>query len=185
MQTNPTDLTPKARRTRALLLNAGQKLIGLHGIGGVNVMAVCFEANVGRTSFYNYFDDVDSLVRAVALEAATEIKSNFDHLHRDQPRGLERLKACLKMILTQAVEEPESALLLTALIQTSSEIEDLLFSEIYAELSGMGGFEDKELRLRSTFLTIAVLALVRRFADGRLLTESIDGHLDLLLASVK
>ena len=189
MPPNPDDLTPKARRTRALLLNAGQWLMGQHGIRGVNVMSVCAKANVGRTSFYTYFDDVDSLIKTLTLEAVTQIKTKFDRMHKDQPRGFERLQACLKMILTLAVEDPQTALLLTSLSDPSSEVEDLLYSEIHAELCAMSGHNDKhndiDVPRLATFLAITLLALVRRHAEGGLPADSMDGHLDLLLKVTK
>ena len=72
------NLTPKARRTRAALIKAAKSLIGREGTAGVNVMTACAEANVGRTSFYNYFEDIDVLIAAVAFEAAADIKARFD-----------------------------------------------------------------------------------------------------------
>ena len=111
----PADLTPKARRTRSALLSAARAEIGRSGVPGVTVMAVCARAEVGRTSFYNYFEDVEALVSAVAIEVAEEIKERFDRLHQDMPRGRARLEACLGMILETAVSDSETTRLLVSL----------------------------------------------------------------------
>lgn len=185
MQTDPANLTPKARRTRALLLEAGHKLTGRHGRAGFNVMMVCAEAGVGRTSFYTYFEDVDGLVDAVALTAAKEIKTRFDNLHSDLPRGRARLKACLKMILTLAVEDPDTVMLLTSLAASSGEVRDLLMSEITAELSAANDPPIQDVAGLSEFLTITTLALARQFAEQRLPPHRVDLHLETLWRSVK
>lgn len=184
MRIDPTDLTPKARRTRELLLDAGRKLTGQRGATGINVMAVCAEAEVGRTSFYNYFDDVEGLVATVATEAAREIKVRFDGLHAGQPRGRERLKSCLKMILTLAVEDPDRVLLLTSLAQSSPEVSGLLTSEIHAELSATDDPQIEDVTGLSDFLAITILALARQFAEGKLALDSLDRHLESLWKSV-
>ena len=184
MQSDPTDLTPKARRTRLSLLVAGRRLIGLNGRAGVNVMAVCAEAGVGRTSFYKYFEDVEGLLEAVVLDVAKDIKTKFDHLHSEQPRGRARLQACLKMILSVAVEEPETALLLTSLAQTSPEIEGLVRSEISAELSAVSDPRIEDVEGLSSFLSIAILALARQFSEGKLAEGSVDGHLRRLVRCI-
>lgn len=184
MFTDPADLTPKARRTRACLLVAGRKLFGLHGRAGINVMAVCREAGVGRTSFYKYFEDVEGLLEAVVIEMAKDIKAKFDHLHSDQPRGRARLNACLQMILTLAVEEPETALLLTSLAQTTPEIECLIRSEICAELSSVSDLFMEDIEGLSSFLSIAILALARQISEGKLAKELAEEHLRVLLRCI-
>ena len=184
MHSDLTDLTPKARRTRVSLLVAGRRLFGLHGRAGVYVMAVCAEAGVGRTSFYKYFEDVEELHEAVMLDVARDIKAKFDHLHSERPRGRARLKACLKMILSVAVEEPETALLLTSLAQTTSEIEGLIRSEISAELSAVSDPSIEDVVDLSGFLSITILALARQFSEGKLAEDSVDGHLRRLLRCI-
>ena len=157
-------LTPKAQKTRARLIAAARDIIGRDGVGGLNVMALCDAAHVGRTSFYNYFDDVSELVGEVALEAARTLKIQFDTLHDGSDRGLPRLKACLEMVLLFGVENPETALLLTSLSETNSEIRKMLQKEITEELNGAGFGADTGAGQISDYLTVALLALVREIA---------------------
>lgn len=181
MPSSPNDLTPKARRTRSSLLTAAQALIGTEGISGLTVMSVCSEARVGRTSFYNYFDDIESLARVVATEAANRIKERFDDLHAGLPRGLERLEACLGMILRLSVEDPRTMLLLTSLARAVPEVPELVEKEIVHELSHVAGISGADRAPLGRFLTIATLALARQLAKGALPGDSVEMQLRFLM----
>lgn len=181
MTNDPKSLTQKARRTRVSLIAAGRKLIGQDGASGVTVMSVCALADVGRTSFYNYFEDVDALIRTVAVEAATEIKDRFDSLHADRSRGLARLRDCLEMILTLARDEPDMVLLLTALAATTSEIPALLEAEISAELAACDSIPPQEVPSLAGFLTITILALARHLAEGRMEGGQVSRSVDYMM----
>ncbi len=176
-------LTPKARRTRSAILTSAGTLIGRDGVKGVSVLSVCSEAGIGRTSFYNYFRDVDALISAVALEAATGIKDRFDRLHTDQPRGRDRLKACFEMILTLATEDRETMLLLTSLAQMTPEIEQTLNAEIVAELSANAHTSPEETALLGQFLSISTIAFSRHLAEGKLHEDSVQQLLEFLMRS--
>lgn len=177
MNGTPDILTPKARRTRAGLVGAARVIVGQAGVDGVTVMSVCAEAGVGRTSFYNYFKDVEALVREVAITASVEVRDRFEALHAGRPRGLARLEACFAMLLGLAVNDPDSALLLTSLAARRPEVADLLRSEIAAELEGAGR-NDTAL---TDFLTVAVLALVREIAAGRMSGGAASAQVGLLM----
>lgn len=181
---NPLEnLTPKARRTRAQLITAARGIIGRKGVGELSVAELCDTAKVGRTSFYNYFEDVSVLVGAVALEAAQAIKSQFDNMHKDEPRGLARLEACLEMLLAVGVEEPETALLLTSLSQHDRTIRSILRDEIATEL-GAAGIDDVAVRRAITdYLTTALLALVRDIALERISDTNAKDFVSMMMAS--
>lgn len=175
------NLTPKARRTRAALIDAARSLIGREGTTGVNVMTVCAEASVGRTSFYNYFEDIDVLIAAVALEAAADIKARFDQMHQEQPRGRERLRNCLGMILTLAKIDPEAVLLLTSLAHTTPEISAMIEAEIVTELRAETPANGRGAEPLARFLTVATLALARHMATGDIPKDSIEQNLAFLM----
>lgn len=181
MKAELDNLTPKARRTRAALIKAAKSLIAREGTAGVNVMAACAEANVGRTSFYNYFEDIDVLVAAVALEAAVDIKTRFDQMHEEQPRGRERLMNCLGMILTLAKIDPESVLLLTSLAHTTPEITAIIESEIVTELKAATPANVRGAEPLARFLTVTTLALARHMATGDIPKDSIEQNLAFLM----
>lgn len=181
MSTILEDLTPKARRTRLALLEAARAELGSRGVSGVTVMAVCERAGVGRTSFYNYFEDTAALVSTVAQEAAKDIKERFDTLHPGVPRGHGRLEACLRMILETAIDDPEAILLVTSLVNSVPEIMELLRAEISAELSVFTRMPDKDQPVLVDHLAQAILALAHQMATGNLAKNSIDRHVEFMM----
>jgi len=185
-----SDLTPKAKRTRAALIEAAQKFIGEKGIDGLNVMEACEAAGVGRTSFYNYFEDANTLTRTVAEAAAQLVKNNFDVLHKHMPRGLVRLKQCLTMILNIAADDPETALLLTALAYNTPAIPDLVHREITQELSaavkdGVLNIQRSRIDVLAHFLKLSTLAICREIALGELPKEHIDDHIRIMMGACR
>ena len=181
MNANFEELTPKARRTRLALLAAARAELGNRGVAGVTVMAVCERAGVGRTSFYNYFEDTGALVSTVAQETAKDIKERFDGLHSGVPRGRVRLEACLRMILESAIDRPEVILLVTSLTNSNPEILELLHAEISAELAAFARVPDKDQPVLVDHLTSIVLALAHQLAMGKLAKNSIDRHVELMM----
>jgi AcrR family transcriptional regulator len=175
------DLTPKARRTRSALLVAARAELGHRGVAGLNVMAVCERAGVGRTSFYNYFEDTDALVSTVAHETAIEIKERFASLHSDVPRGFARLEACLSMILETAVDDPEAILLVASLASSVPEIMELLQIEISAELAAFAPVPEEDQPVLGNHLAQTVLALAHQMALGNLAKNSIDRHVEFMM----
>lgn len=175
------DLTPKARRTRSALLAAARAELGHRGVAGLNVMAVCEQAGIGRTSFYNYFEDTDALVSTVAHETAIEIKERFASLHTEIPRGFARLEACLSMILETAVVDPEAILLVASLASSVPEIMELLQIEISAELAAFAPVPEEDQPVLGNHLAQTVLALAHQMALGNLSKNSIDKHVEFMM----
>ena len=176
-------LTAKARQTRQNILWAARDILGRKGMDAINVMEVCAEAGVGRTSFYNYFDDIDALVDAVAVDAASAMKAQFDASHLGKPRGMPRLEECLRMLLTAASEDPATMMLLTALAAQGGPIRDLLRNEIVQEFGHPDQQDDEATCLKAEFLTSVVLALSRDIASGRATSGSIPGFVSMMMAS--
>lgn len=181
MNANFEDLTPKARRTRLALLEAARVELGNRGVAGVTVMAVCERAGIGRTSFYNYFEDTGALVSTVAEEAAKDVKERFDALHSGVPRGRKRLEACLRMILDTAANDSEAILLVTSLANSAPKIMELLRAEISAELAAFARVPAKDQPVLVDHLTQTVLALAHQMAIGNLAKESVDCHVEFMM----
>lgn len=178
---NMRDLTPKAKRTRSALLAAARAELGHRGVAGLNVMAVCERAGVGRTSFYNYFEDTNALMSTVAHETAIEIKERFASLHTEVPRGFVRLEACLSMILETAVVDPEATLLVASLAGSVPEIMELLHAEISAELAAFAPVPEEEQPVLASHLSQTVLALAHQMAMGNLAKNSVEKHVEFMM----
>lgn len=185
-----SDLTPKARRTRASLIKAARVVIGRGGVTGVTVMEVCDIAKVGRTSFYNYFEGADQLIASVIQETAQSLKDQFDALHEGQPRGLDRLESCLDMILRLAVDDRETAMLVTSLAQNAHTKPELLHQEIEQELMGANRTGALSLTVKkreslTQFLTITTMALCRELALGNLGKDQIASQIAIMISACR
>lgn len=60
-----TPVTPKGRRTRAALLEAGATVAEESGLAGLGVAAVTARAGVAKGTFYVYFEDREAFVDAL------------------------------------------------------------------------------------------------------------------------
>ncbi|HEY2631599.1 MAG TPA: TetR/AcrR family transcriptional regulator [Solirubrobacteraceae bacterium] len=58
----PEPVTPKGRRTRDALIEAGEGIAERDGLAGLSVAAVAREAGVAKGTFYLYFQDRDSFI---------------------------------------------------------------------------------------------------------------------------
>lgn len=58
-------VTPKGRRTREALLDAGEQLADTSGLAGLSVAAVVERAGVAKGTFYVYFADRDLFIDAL------------------------------------------------------------------------------------------------------------------------
>lgn len=181
MKPEQTNLSNKAFHTRQSIISAARIVIAESGVPGINVMSVCAKAGVGRTSFYNYFTDADELIASVAVIAVDQIKEQFDQQHDAFPRGLLRLESCLKMILSLAIIETETVLLITALAQTTPKVFEILETEIGKELSAEPTCAEGNLESLGSFLAISTLGLARQLAEKRIPENAIDYHLNFLM----
>lgn len=153
-------------------------------------MEVCDIAEVGRTSFYNYFEDADQLIASVVEDTAQSLKNQFDALHEGQPRGLVRLERCLEMILNLAVDDRETAMLITSLSQNAHTKPKLLHQEIERELAGanrMGelSLTDEKRESLTQFLTIATMAICRELALGNLGKDQITSQVGIMISACR
>ena len=57
-----TPVTPKGRKTRDALVEAGEAVAERDGLAGLSVAAVAREAGVAKGTFYIYFEDRDSFI---------------------------------------------------------------------------------------------------------------------------
>lgn len=62
---HPTPVTPKGRRTRAALLEAGAVIAERDGLAGLSVAHVVEQAGVAKGTFYVYFTDRDAFIDAL------------------------------------------------------------------------------------------------------------------------
>ena len=185
MSSTERALTPKAKRTQAAILDATQSILGEKGVQGVSVKSVCTAANVGRTSFYSYFSSTIDLIKAISVETVTAFKTEFEALHSGDPRGLERLENCIRMIFFHAATDPKSTLLLTSLATRDNSIGALIGDEILLELRGADLMAQAEAEQLTRFLTLSILATSREIALGHIPASHIENYVSFAMAACK
>jgi AcrR family transcriptional regulator len=85
------DLTPRGARTKAALVDAARTVFERDGFLGARITDIAEEAGVAHGTFYTYFDDKESIFRAVAeqLHADFQVRpvrqpddTPYDQIHR-------------------------------------------------------------------------------------------------------
>ena len=99
-------LTPKGEATRARIVEAASGLVFLHGVTRTGVEDVQREAGVSASQLYHYFDDKQTLMRAVIAHQSAEVLAaqqpeldalnSFEALDRWRDRlvALQRARHC-------------------------------------------------------------------------------------------
>lgn len=71
-RTSDDQLTPRGARTRASLVAAAKKIFERDGFLGARITDIAEEAQVAHGSFYTYFEDKESIFRAVVESLQTD-----------------------------------------------------------------------------------------------------------------
>jgi AcrR family transcriptional regulator len=71
----------RAQATRRRLLDSTAKLLTEHGILDLRVVDITREVGTSAATFYQYFNDADAAILALAEEATEDEKPLVDHLH--------------------------------------------------------------------------------------------------------
>ena len=79
-------VTPKGRRTREALLNAGEIVAERYGLSGLSVAAVAEQAGVAKGTFYLYFSDRESFIDALHQRFYSQVTAAVNQAVTDLPR---------------------------------------------------------------------------------------------------
>ena len=115
--------TKKGYLARKNILLATATLLGEQGIEGLNISAICQQAQMPRTSFYNYFSNLDEVLEALVLDITTSFEKEFEVLHDYPERGAKRLATCIYHLYKRAANEPDWGKLASQLLKVTHEVE--------------------------------------------------------------
>lgn len=107
--TEPARRNPRAERTRAALIAAGMRLFSEQPVDAVTVDDIVQAAGVGKGSFYNHFQDRDSLVRAVSREIRTSVEGAISRANDNEHDPARRMARAVCCYLRYALDELEPA----------------------------------------------------------------------------
>jgi len=100
---------PRAARTKAALMAAGQRLFSRRPIDAVTVDDIVQTADVGKGSFYNHFADREALARAIAGQIRASLESAIAQANAGVEDPARRLARAVCAYLRYALDEPEAA----------------------------------------------------------------------------
>jgi AcrR family transcriptional regulator len=100
---------PRAARTKAALMAAGQLLFSRHPIDAVTVDDIVQAAEVAKGSFYNHFTDREALARAIAAQIRSSIEGAIARANAGVEDPARRLARAVCTYLRFALDEPEPA----------------------------------------------------------------------------
>lgn len=92
-------VTPKGRRTREALIEAGVAVAERDGLAGLSVAAVAREAGVAKGTFYIYFEDRDSFIDGMHRRFYAHVTEAVSRAVRDLAPGCELLLTAIDAYL--------------------------------------------------------------------------------------
>ncbi|WP_354701736.1 hypothetical protein DSM112329_02064 [Paraconexibacter sp. AEG42_29] len=115
MSTKPDGHARRKAETRVKLLDAARTVFARQGIDATRINEVTEEAGVGFGSFYNHFESKDAIVAAVMEEVARAIGAAIDAATADVDDPAEVVAIAHRVLIGQAVGDPEFGWLLLRL----------------------------------------------------------------------
>jgi AcrR family transcriptional regulator len=98
-QPDSEPVTPKGRRTREALLDAGEQIADAAGLVGLSVAAVVEQAGVAKGTFYVYFTDRDVFVDALHQRFYARVTAAVAEAVAGLPPGRELLLTAIDAYL--------------------------------------------------------------------------------------
>lgn len=84
-------LGPRRSRTRAALLDAGQRLLAERPVDAVSVDEIVLAAGVAKGSFFNHFTDKHDFARAIATQIREACEAEVGRINAGEDDPLRRL----------------------------------------------------------------------------------------------
>lgn len=103
----PSDLSPRAARTRAALIAAGFELLAAKPIDAIPIDEVVERAGVAKGSFFNHFADKHAFAAAIAAEVRLELEDEVARANRDVAHPVERIANGMGVAAAFALRNPK------------------------------------------------------------------------------
>ena len=107
----------KAEKTRKKIINTFYSL-ALTNDTLPNISEICNELDLNRSTFYNYFSNIDNLIESagedVLIESYTAYQYAVDYIEKNKNTKYFHLEQALEMILEKSFENRNAYLVLTS-----------------------------------------------------------------------
>jgi AcrR family transcriptional regulator len=108
----PSDLSPRAVRTRSALIAAGFDLLAERPIDAIPIDDVVARAGVAKGSFFNHFADKPAFAAAIATEVRLEIEDQVTRVNTGVANPIERIANGMRTGAEFAIHNPKRAAVL-------------------------------------------------------------------------
>jgi AcrR family transcriptional regulator len=185
LATNDTTGYPRKRaRTRRALINAGRAELAQHGPDGLTVGEIARRAHVSAGTFYNHFDDLDTLLRTVVDELAGAVELIRQQLAQREPDPADQIAIGTLQFLRLTRDDPATARAFVALLANVPEFRARVRASVGAPIAD--GVAQKRFAPRSPIVTTdAILGAVVQWMRTRLSGDQDDAsdadHVSLAL----
>lgn len=96
-------------RTRAALMQAGQRLFARHSVDAVSIDDIVAAADVAKGSFYNHFPDKEALAREIAGLVRAEAEAEVEAANEGVSDPVARMARAQAVFVRFAARNPERA----------------------------------------------------------------------------
>ncbi len=110
--TGLAELSPRAARTRAMLIAAGLELLVERPIDAIPIDAFVAAAGVAKGSFFNHFVDKQDFANAIASEVRRELEAQIALANAGVTDPLERIAGGMRIAAEFALSHPKQTIVL-------------------------------------------------------------------------
>ena len=108
----PSDLSPRAVRTRSALIAAGFDLLAERPIDAIPIDDVVARAGVAKGSFFNHFVDKPAFAAAIAAEVRLDLEDQVTRANTGVTNPIERIANGMRIAAEFAIQDPKRAAVL-------------------------------------------------------------------------
>ena len=113
--------SPRAVRTRAVLISAGFDLLVDRPIDAIPIDDVVARAGVAKGSFFNHFSDKQDFASAIATEVRLELEARVTQANCDVTDPVERIAGGMRVCVEFASDQPKRTTVLLRSHSNSTE----------------------------------------------------------------
>lgn len=73
----------RIQRTKIKITDTLEVMLKTKELKNITVLELCQEANINRTTFYKYYNDIDDLVNKIEVELISEIEKEIESINRN------------------------------------------------------------------------------------------------------
>jgi TetR/AcrR family transcriptional regulator len=115
-----------AEKTQQQILDAAEQEFSRHGLNGARMSAIATRAKVTTATLHYYFENKESLYRAVLQRPVDEVQTKLGQLNLDGLSPEEALKQIIRLAIANEAQNPQRQMLW---FQEASQNQGIYFKE--------------------------------------------------------